>query len=253
MCAISTKLVVLGINGLDYRYVDLYAPILKQKDWHVYEVPDIYCHSTMKIPISVLIWSSIITGKNPRELGISVKDVWKQKEVRIKKDILTLFDIVPESVGLFIPGYNPHPKYWMEDLKALVEKCFKDDVEGRNARLKYYTITYGIFNEQRDVLFREVLRNRKLIFIHFNIIDALSHVFTQDHEYVKIAYREVSGLVPRLYSHGYDVLIVSDHGFEGHSHSRYAFVSFNKKLPFKPKDPKGIFNLILTILGYKNI
>jgi len=246
-------LLVLGIDGLDYRLVKQFTPQLCQKVCTSYYIPDDYCHPILKIPISVTVWASIITGLKPSEHGLTpdliANNPFKQRELKLSPSVKTIFDIVQPSLALFIPSYNPHSEYWSDKYIQLIAKISEDPL----AKIEYLREHYKLFAKQKEILLKQLYspdaRKYKLIFIHFNLIDALCHVFNLFSTTVYYAYRSIETLYILVKPFTDKILIVSDHGFDDiNLHSRYGFISYSKEIEINVKEPKDIFYLILKLV-----
>ena len=220
------KVCILGIDGLEYDFVEKYdLKNLKQVQYGKSRV--IFEGQKKKIPYTPVIWSSFLSGKHPDEHKVNTDKVWKSRlpdiAAKIEKyfdrklgikliphkwinknfarklgfkyrpmrvDDLkhdTIFDFVGNSVALSVPCYSEK-----EETLELRE-IMVSEAQGKKTDLKEKA--WKVYREKRKE-FLDKLKNENwsLFMVHIYLVDALSHTYYYDQDYIKSLLVEMNNL-----------------------------------------------------------
>jgi len=241
------KVAILALDGLDYsllRKFDLENLLQERSNTHIVNVG----HAAS------VIWASFITGRTPSFHGVTDRkcEGEKQRNVRIRKGLPTIFDLPRNSVALWIPSLNPHPLYWEPHHMELMMKGLSDSSFLR----LYEEEILELFDSQKAECLEKLGNEWELFMAHFNFSDALSHVYfghlTKMWEIYGLLDDFVRNVRRRLDKKDI-LLIVSDHGFLwtngfGDHYYENAFYSVNKNFDFRCPEITDWFEIIRFLL-----
>lgn len=278
------RVFILAIDGLDYNLVIRWSlKNLMQKKCGIISLSPEYYLSSEKIPYTPIIWGSFITGRRPHEHGaklllstnINLLNIIRRfpviKYIKGKRDLLekigispwiymhiankndlgirTMFDIIKNSVAIWVPAYNPRDDlYW--SLREAIKKGIKE-----------YESTIWHVHKIRYLETIKQLKNTsnwELFMTYFDLADLLGHLYISKKRYkLYIAYKKLDKLAGELKlitKNNTFFLIVSDHGMlPGKDglfgvHSNYAFWSYNLDLEWIPKDITDFYYKIMNLI-----
>jgi len=243
------RLCILAFDGLDLPLVArLGLRNLLQVEHRVIRHEEVFN--------TVQIWSSFITGLHPRELGISLSDY--QPGARIPQGLETIFDLT-ESRALWIPGLNPHPKYW--DRYAISRLLNYATNPHPDHERFLWEFAFSLYVGQRELLLQVLEESWNLLMAHFWSADYLGHAFfLTNPSKLGGLYEDMDCLVGRVRKKCPDaiVMVVSDHGMAPEprtfddlaDHSREGFYSLSRPLNLgvsRFMDFKGVIEKILSM------
>ena len=229
------RIVVLGIDALDYDYVVMCGfEEFMLRNYGKLRIPEeLWLNG---VPYTPLVWTAYLTGRRPAEVGVEsiyqfpkwlrlIQKIiaWTPlRFVKGKRRVLrkfgfevtkpykirgnTLLDDV-KSVGINVPGVSLDKRFY----KIL-------DLIDRGEFFAAVRLSYGL---TRDVFVkvREAVEVgwADLIFGYVNLLDIVGHLFwVKEPKEVVMAYKFVSSWVEVLrklaITSGYHVIIISDHG-----------------------------------------
>jgi len=235
------KVAILMLDGLNYCLAKRFKTLRQEEIGRV-------INNVTKIDrnLTTVIWSSFMTGKMPEVHGCT-PDV-HCRDARIKPGVKTILDYAKKPIALWIPAICPHPSYWKKEITTL---CVKGASGDREAREKFRSIILKTFQEQRETFLRKLDEEWDLIVAHFNIIDALGHVYrdlTKMLPYVVLVSKFVEEVKAKIDNKTW-LLCVSDHGIEIRGkHMQDAFYSSNIKLGLVNPKVTDFFPLIVKKL-----
>ncbi len=236
------------------------------------------------MPYTPIVWGSFITGKPPHEhksrlllsTDMGFVNFLRQlpviRNIKGKRDLLeklgfppwlymhiankddlgteTIFDIIEDSVAIWVPSYNPCDNlYWA--LRKAMKKGIKE----------YERCIWRVHRVRYLEMIRQLKRvkNWSLFMAYYDLADLLGHIYISKKRYkLYIAYRKLDKLVnevKRMIPNDTFFLIVSDHGmtYERGSifgkHSDYAFWSFNMDITQTPREITDFYNIILSLIN----
>lgn len=253
------KLIILGIDAVEYEYVikHKFGPLLLKRYGKVYIPHELWLNG---VPYTPLVWTAYLTGKNPKDIGVYhiyemptwvrvLQKIIKRtplklikgkrrllkrlgihvmKPYKIKED--TLLDDVKHSIGLNVPGISLDHRFYK--ILELIDK-------GKfvSASRLTYRLAKDIFTTTKNVIVEERARTSPtLVFSYVNVLDIVGHLYWVKEPYevlraYKFVARHVNDIMSIARNHGYDIVIISDHGMKGSSdgvtgtHTEYGFWS----------------------------
>jgi predicted AlkP superfamily phosphohydrolase/phosphomutase len=260
------KLLVLGLDAIEYDFVVKWnLTNLLQNQYGKIRVP---IDEKIGTPISGPVWASFLTGKARAEKwffkNYTTAPTTRQKiKNRIITILLVLRRYIPRRlkkralalrVGMFYPDY-------------LVERTFLDETNSKAINVPFYNYDYKEFHlmersvkllrkneidmEEAVCRIEELWRERKIqlvneledteeydvVFFFHNCLDQLQHFSYRDLYSIHKMYVDMDSFVGVLKHtlNDWNILIVSDHGFnlQTHFHSLYGF--FSSSVPLNPK------------------
>lgn len=248
----TKRLVIVAFDGLDYQKIKKYGcESVAQDEFGKIDLSDFDKLVTQEL------WTSFITGKRPLENGIKghykltnerinyveqkIKHVlglrrfrglrWSiyeslnflgcEKRAYERSDInnSTIFEEIPDSVAIDIPGYTQN---------TFIQRAFEGlkfdkgiEVALRDARAE--------FEYRKSKFFRELEEEHKLVMVHFQYPDIVQHLVNEESEKEREAYAEIDNLAKRIKERCNEdrVLFCSDHGLWNGDHRKEAFWSTN--------------------------
>ena len=247
------RVMLLGIDGLEYSLVDRWnLSGLKQLEYTKTTIPGI---RSGEEPNSPIIWTSIITGCTPEELGYN--------DVRhIESDFLDDFyhyfrRKYPGSERILkffhrkknkLPGRESILKPTIFDDSSIRSKHYHIPVYDSDAFPEYWSI--GTHRASKDSQYRRIYeegcreefkqRTHEALYlagnndwdfamIYFFFLDGIQHVYTgriekirEYYEYLDLFVQEMSILFSDII-----MMVVSDHGVLDGVHTSYGFFSTN--------------------------
>jgi predicted AlkP superfamily pyrophosphatase or phosphodiesterase len=277
------RLFIIALDGLSYDLVVKWnLSNLMQVTYGKVPVSPIYFGGNeVDTPSTPVIWSSFITGKNPREhgitgwwtygktwdwlrknppfvwvknkrgllkkIGVDSKNILKPKIVD-KTDLQakTIFDYVKPSIALDVPTYSDISESRLSIFDTLVH-------EGLEA---YEKAIWKIHNERVNRLFIELHNPWNLYMVWFDVPDLLGHMHIAKRPHLlREVYIKLDNLVYTLKNklpEEITYLIISDHGMMPESdgtgvHSLEAFWSLNIPTDFSPCDLTDFFPWMMQL------
>ena len=262
------RLLILAVDALEYDFVKSRRfPFIKQRQYHRVEIPEeclSYVEGIGYIPYTPVIWTTILTGKTPKEHGVTIevaKRHWKnpilhrlEKTKPIKKIYVKMVEKKILPAGIFekigFKKFNP-----IENLETLLDLA-KNPIVIRNPMsmdLKWRVKTAEFFGFEEAVkshiknfmrVTKETLnavnKNWDLLFTYVKILDNIGHIYWHRPNIVEKYYRMVDYFAYQLRQKMPEnsiLVILSDHGMElmkgskvGGDHSCHAFISFSQKV-----------------------
>lgn len=271
------KVCILAFDGLDYNYVLKFkCKSLMQREYGVVDIDS--------MSLTPTIWASFLTGKPPRIHGairksndkplysiisplrkISIPLIIKSSgmyllrrlthtsmmDIRIKFG-KTIFDYAKNPIALWVPSYNPCPKWWSLKFSYMLEKALEDP----QYELSYLCMVYKHFKDHVTTFLRFFKDGKWDLFMAwFGIADRVGHVFGGRIGVMMRAYHLLSKFVRkvhRLLRERTVLLIVSDHGIKPYGkygvHAPYAYYSLNINLGITKPKITDFHNIIKVIL-----
>lgn len=259
------KVLILALDGLDYRYVERWRlRNLLQRTHGTYSVGEFRQAKNL----SLSVWASFITGKihrfgnwwdKPTLIKIAdkipISDRWKWRFAKllgariIDKRFLkapSMFDQIEGAVAVNVPVYNEQTRYHVRKLDAL----HFHGVEAYKQAVKENHV-------DREIETFKAIRKGgwRLLMSWFDIADSLGHVTPLDSQEMKWVYEYLDGMVETMKRQaGGQVLclVVSDHGMEWRDgfgeHTRTAFWSLSHETDWKPRRVTDFYPKIMEWL-----
>lgn len=227
------KVVILAINGLDYDMMVRFKT-LRQTEFGKVDYTNVPL-------ITTIVWASFITGLYPKDHGVDMHND------KIREGVKTIFHEAKKPIALWIPSWNPHPKYWHPYHMYLLPKAAAGD---RGSFIVYEKEIHNLFNEQREVFLQRLDEDFDLIMAHFNYIDAMGHAvrnLEKMMKYVVLVDKFVYDVIQKLNKKfdRYFLLIISDHGLEHNPNGCY---SSNIQLNLKKPHITDFYRIIVEML-----
>jgi len=268
------KLVILGIDGLEYGFVERYnLSNIMQEDYGKTDLSD------FDIIVTPPIWASFLTGRIYKDIMYPFKESirrnkspwWRafkaiynkiplvSRKFALKlltnpmrstldylkrKDVETILEEF-NSWFLTIPSYNDvHDPYASHLLREGIKELTK---KGRfeNKSIEFESYIFKNFSIRKERLLASLNDNYKLWFFYTDLLDALSHLFISDRIRMMKYYSEIDQLIAEVYkrvSNSSVIFVVSDHGMRRvgriGDHSDHGFWSVNKRLGNISRNPK---------------
>ena len=174
--------------------------------------------------------------------GIKVRPMGKE-DLKVK----TIFDIIPNSYAICIPGYNLWKEQFLVDLLLPLTKC----IGNRELTLKRLRLQWLLERKKKKIL-ESLLRRGdwNLIMVHFYITDVVGHLYWNKPIMLLETYKIMSRWIREwkrilnTYTEPVWILILSDHGMRRGLHTDHAFWSSNFKLKKRPKRLTDFFKMI---------
>lgn len=267
------RVIVLGIDALECRDVYLRRPRpLLQVESFCPPVPEKYL--VRGVPLTPVIWTSMVTGRGPWEHGVlgffRVKGMGRGlarvlytvsggrvlassvlrwlglvSEPRIRFSE-TVFSRVEGATPLFIPTMN-EPAWIHEKYRRLIKR---GDIEGL---LGFLWEVQGL---REEALFKALGGSSRLVFAWFDLLDMVGHWFYHRAPYWE-AFTHIVDMVARVRETVEPddlVIVVSDHGMERGEdgvpeHSKRFYISFSHPLGERIRDFTEMYRLLLKALG----
>jgi len=263
------KVFVLALDGLDYdMVVDWRLKHLMQKQYGRIES---IINKQLGVPTSPQVWGSFITGqvqqidswhiynktlewirrksplkwiKGKRKLSIRLG---MKPSIIGRKHIVgrTLFDVVPKSIAINVPTYNPKASEFIH----LMETKLKVGVEAWEKEC------YELHHRTVEEIFKKIDGEWNLFMVWIPIADQLGHLGRKAK--MKTMYRKLNLLAYNISlacPENTLLIIVSDHGIEflpdgTGGHTNYAFYSFNMKLDWELTKITDFYQFIMENLN----
>lgn len=278
------RVLVLALDGLDYKLIQRFKlSILKQKVWGT-----INLRNEFKDILSIIIWTSFITGLPPDEHGVLSPWIissnryvnklfrWLRWHLPAVKN-LTYYKIYKmlRRFGIKLRYVDKEclKKWGLNTIFDYASKPVAINVLGYNAKpiFEYLDkelpdlsdigrdvepLIWKQYYETKSLLLKSLTDDWDLMMVWINLIDWIQHLYLGNN-ILKVlkAYFEISKLVSDIKGKLNDnccLLIVSDHGFQLSNgepeHSTIAFYSFNINPPYKPKKITDFAKLINELL-----
>jgi hypothetical protein len=249
MCDSLNKIAIIGVDALEYDYVDTEFLALKGVKYERMEIPE-NCRSGPE-PLSPEIWATLLTGQTYEEHGWSFKAAGGHKTIKrpfLKADNLlkrfgignilpspsklptfllkykTIFDFVPKTEIVKMPTG------WKLDFDS------EDIMDGElmnSVKEKHKFLMMASFNKAR--------KNWDMFFTFINILDYVGHIYwnfpLQVKSYYEMVHIDISFLL-QIIPRETIVVIVSD-----------AFVSINKNVDVElPTNVLDFYNFIKELV-----
>ncbi len=176
--------------------------------------------------------------------GIKVRPMGKQ-DLKVP----TIFELIPNSRAICIPGYNLWKHQFLLDLYLPLTRCIGDpEMTRKRLRLQW------LLEKKKMRILEDMIKSNdwNLIMVHFYITDVVGHLYWNKPIMLLETYRIVSRWINKikriLASKNNEpvwILIISDHGMRRGVHTDHAFWSSNYPLKKKPKKLTDYFKLII--------
>ena len=176
--------------------------------------------------------------------GIKVRPMGKE-DLKVK----TIFDIIPNSHAICIPGYNLWREQFIIDLLLPLTKC----IGNHKLTLKRLRLQWLLEKKKKKIL--EQLLHRgdwDLVMVHFYITDVVGHLYWNKPLMLLETYKIMSHWIRKwktilnTYTEPVWILVLSDHGMRRGLHTDHAFWSSNFKLKKRPRQLTDFFRLVTT-------
>ena len=261
------KLIILGFDGLNWataKVLSLRNPAIRllfQKRWGIYNVEaDKYS--------SIYLWSSIITGIPPNQLGKLLfverkhapswarrlpepikklgRKILKPYPPSIKGRYETIFDAIQPSLPFNVLAYNEDTRQFKLRLRySLVET-----IGNREKSLEAYRewLEWNKF-QASEFLSKLLTEEWTLAMTHFWIIDIANHLLGEEKNHETYGFAaETLQKISHYFKDRAAILIISDHGTYQRLHTPEAFWSLNIDPPLKPRFITDFKKLILSLV-----
>jgi len=183
--------------------------------------------------------------------GIKIRPMGKQ-DLKVK----TIFETIPNSIPICIPGYNLWRSQFHLDLYLPLTKC----IGNRKMTEKRLRLQWLVEKKKKRILERLLVKpGWDIIMVHFYITDVVGHLYWNK----PIMLLETYKIVSRWVKHWKEILeqqpeetwilIVSDHGMKNGIHTDHAFWSSNFPLRIKPRKLTDYFPLIMKFYKDPNM
>lgn len=276
----SGKVLIVAFDGLDYDLIKKYNCKNIMQD----EFGKIDNDTGIKRRVTEELFTSFITGSLSDGHGVEGHKIWNKpkveqfeklikklrlinrfKKVRTafyifigaelikpKRDVIwknTLFDKIPNSKALDVPGYNPSPLLQKETYFAPLKMY--DSIQ------EVERLTNCEFNCQRNELIGKIDEDYDLLMAHFQKPDIYQHLFVErDERKIRKLYEEMDNFAKEVVKKSKDkfdvILFMSDHGIEeGKEHNKNAFYSSNIELGLKFPHITEFYSIIINFIGRK--
>ena len=178
------------------------------------------------------------------KIGVRIRPMGKQ-DLKVR----TIFEEIPNSIAISVPGYNLWREQFLLDLYYPLTQCIGDkELTKKRLRLQW------MLERKKKIMLEKLLMGNdwSIIMAHFYITDVVGHLYWNKPIMLIETYKIVSRWVTRwkrmLEARHRDawVLIVSDHGMRGGLHTDHAFWSSNFVLKRKPSRLTDYYNIILS-------
>ena len=230
---------VLGIDALDFDCVKRFGCAnLAQESCGKTDL------SELEEPRTVVIWSSIVAGRNTEKEVMANKDLWGFRLAPSD----SFFAKFKKPFAIDVPGYNHDPEQHRKERDAL--KSFF----GKTVTVEEYDkIALDWHRKSKDEFFRALDAGHDIVMGYFDAIDIVGHLSFGIDLKMKMLYKEfdeIAGKV-RAMNKG-PVLIVSDHGMvklgaRYGDHSKNGFWSLNSKKDFGMPKPSEFYKLVTSL------
>ncbi len=232
-------IVILGIDGLEYDYVLRFD--LKNLMQKTYGKTDL---SEFEQPRTMVIWSSILAGKNMEKTILSTKNLWQFK-LKKEETFLKHFD---NPLAIDLPGYNQDMEQHKKERRAM-----KDYLDKKISIEEYDKIVFDHHKRVKDVFFNTLDKGENdLIFVYFNAADVIGHMSFGIIPKMRIIYKEMDDIAKSVKERGIEkLLIISDHGMKAigrfGDHSDHGFWSLPFDAHLENPKPMDFYNIILKM------
>ena len=278
------RVIVLALDGLDHKFIERFR--LKNIKQEVRGTIDLT--TEFETILSIIIWTSFITGLPPEKHGvyspwvissnrfmnqvfrlrwhipivknmayyrihkilrhIGIKLRYVNKEDLKKMGLKTIFDYASEPIAINVLGYNAVPIWEYLDYELPDLSDLGMDVE---------PLLWKQYNDSRSLLLEAMDKEWDLLMVWINLVDWIQHLYLGRNALkVMKAYFELEKLVYEVKKKLDDecfILVVSDHGFRLSAgripeHSTVSFYSFNRDVPWRPNKISDFASFIIRLL-----
>ncbi len=230
---------ILGIDGLEYNYVVKFG--LKNLKQSFYGKTDL---SEFEQPRTMVIWSSILSGKNMEKEILSSENLWKFR-LLLDQTFLKHFN---NPLAIDVPGFNQDMEQHAKERKAM-----KDFLDKKITIEEYDKIVFDHHRKVKEMFFNAVESKKyDIIFVYFNAADVIGHMSFGILPKMKIIYKEMDDIAKRIIDMSLGpVLVISDHGMKAigrfGDHSNHGFWSLPIDMNLSNPKPMDFYNIILNL------
>lgn len=275
------RVLIVALDGLDYELIKKHncQNIMQE------EFGKIDNHKGIKKRATEELFTSFITGNLSNKHGVVGHYIYKSQKVEYIENFFrklgplnrfrkirnalyeyfnaeptkpthnvirtdTIFDKIPNSKALNVPGYNPSP--------LLIKPLYFIPLRTYDSISGVEKITNCEFNCQCNELFEEIDKGYDLLMSHFQKPDIYQHIYIgKNDKMIKNLYKEMDAFANEIKEKAkekFDVIIfMSDHGLEDKKdkgqHNKNAFYSLNVDLGLNTPHMTDFHDLIINLVG----
>ncbi|MCC7552267.1 hypothetical protein KO317_01210 [Candidatus Micrarchaeota archaeon] len=229
-------IVILAIDALEYDLVEKWdMKELKQLKYGKTNLSD------YSEPRTMVLWSSILSGKNKEEeiLKIGDKEMWNFK----LKTEETFFSMFNKYLAIDVPGFTQDIKYHELEREQL-KKFFNKEIDVD----EFDKPLFEHHKQNKEQFLKALNGDYEIVMGYFGLIDVVGHISFGLETKMKILYKEMEEIAKIAEEKADILLILSDHGMEAigrfgdHSDHGFWSLNINKELGFIK--PVEIYKLI---------
>jgi len=216
-------IVVYAIDALEYTKVEQFGcSNLKQAHYGKTDI------SEFSQPRTMVLWSSFMTGQN-KEAEILAKGDQEMWNTRIPHE-KTFFSKFSSPAVLDLPGYNYDLGVHEQSRKLLKDFFSATDDEQKEAIKKQYNAdAFEHHRKIKEQFLAELDADHDFVLGYFSVADVIGHLNFGNDTMMKLIYKDLDELMPKITARTDKVLVLSDHGMKAigrfGDHSEYGFWS----------------------------
>jgi hypothetical protein len=211
--------VILGIDGLEYDYVEKFG--LKNLIQKSHGKTDI---SDYEEPRTIVIWSSFLSGENREKeiLALGKKKMW---DFKLKPED-TFFNPYASWKAIDVPGFT-----FIRENHSRERELLKGYFNKKNTIEDYDNHVFKTHRKIKEEFLADLDSDHDILMGYFNLADVVGHLSFGVEPKMKAIYMEFDDLAKTVAAKADKLLVISDHGMQAvgryGDHSRHGFWSLN--------------------------